>query len=158
MQIEITKLLTNSVRTIYIDNDVTIPNEIFANSRIDDLKDIKIKGELSLDETDELVLTANLKGTMTLKDDITLEAVDYEFDTDIEENLDKSQNTLDITDILWQNIVVEIPSKVRKTNEVPEISGEGWRVISEETFNKERNNANNPFQNLGELLKIKEDK
>ena len=157
MQIDITRLLTNSVSTIHFDNEVTIPKELISDSRIDNLKDIKANGELTINEDDELVLTGNLKGIMTLKDDLTLEPVDYEFDTFVEENIDNKQNMLDITDILWQNIVVEIPSKVRKTDEVPELSGDGWRVISEETFNEERNRANNPFQDLGELLK-KEDK
>ncbi len=158
MQIDITKLLTNNVKVIDIDNEVIIPKEIFKDSRIDELKDIHIKGMLTLNEANELVLNANLKGMMVLKDDITLETVDKEFATEIEENLDKNQNILDITDILWQNIVVEIPSKVRKTDEDIELSGDGWRVISEKTFNEERNNGNNPFQNLGELLKTKEDK
>ena len=31
--------------------------------------------------------------------------------------LEKKQNILDITEILWQNILVEIPSKVRSTDE-----------------------------------------
>ena len=157
MQIDITKLLTNSVSTIHFNDEVSIPEEIMNDSRIDNLKEVKVNGELTITEEDELLLTGNLRGIMTLKDDVTLEPVDYEFDTDIEENIDNRQNMLDITDILWQNIVVEIPSKVRKTNEVSELSGDGWRLISEETFEKERNKMNNPFQNLGELLK-KEDK
>ena len=156
MQIDITKLLTNSVSTIHFSSEVIIPKDMMTDSRIDDLKEVKVSGELTITEDDELLLTGKLKGIMTLKDDITLEPVDYEFNTDIEENIDNRQNILDITDALWQNIVVEIPSKVRKTDEVSELSGDGWRLISEETFNEERNKMNNPFQNLGELLK-KED-
>jgi uncharacterized metal-binding protein YceD (DUF177 family) len=95
---------------------------------------------------------------MILKDDITLEPVEYNFDTEIEENLNKNENILDITEILWQNILVEIPSKVRATDEDIELSGEGWRVISENKYNEERNKANNPFSSLDELFKTKEDK
>ena len=72
--------------------------------------------------------------------------------------LEKKQNLLDITDILWQNILVEIPSKVRSTDEDVNLEGDGWRVISEEQFNLERNKANNPFANLDELLNTKEDR
>jgi len=157
MQIDITKLLTNQTSKIYLDEEVAIPKDLLNNSRIDDLKNITIKGNVSLNEENELIIEAKLKGTMILKDDLTLEPVIHNFDTEFEENLDYQKNTLDITDILWQNIVVEIPSKVRKTDEDIELSGDGWRVISEKTFNEERNKANNPFQNLGELLK-KEDK
>ena len=156
MQVDITKLLTNHISRIKIDNEVIIPKELFNDSRIDNLRDVKIIGELTIDEENQLLLTGDLKGTMTLKDDVTLDPIDYNFDTYIEENIEKRENILDITDVLWQNILVEIPSKVRKTNELTELSGDGWRVISEETFNKERNKANNPFQDLNELLKKEE--
>ena len=53
---------------------------------------------------------------------------------------------------------MEIPSKVRSTDEDIDLEGNGWRVISEEKFLKERNKSNNAFANLDELLKIKEDR
>ena len=77
---------------------------------------------------------------------------------DFEEILNKSENILDITDILWQNILVEIPSKVHSTSEDINLSGDGWRVLSEEEYEKEKSKNNNPFSNLDELLKTKEDK
>ena len=95
---------------------------------------------------------------MILKDDVTLEPVEYKFETELEEILEKSKNILDITDILWQNILVEIPSKVRSTDEDINLEGNGWRMISEEQFQKERNKFNNPFANLDELLNTKEDR
>ena len=158
MHIDITKLKTQLVTSLNICGEVHIPKKYLENSLIDDLKDIKVKGKLTYDEEYQLVLTAELSGTMVLKDDMTLEPVDYKFKTDIEEILDKAQNTLDITDILWQNILVEIPSKVRSTNEDINLEGNGWRVISEEQFARERNNSNNPFANLEELLNTKEDR
>lgn len=158
MHIDITKLKTQLVTSLNICGEVHIPKNYLENSLIDDLKDIKVKGKLTYDEEYQLVLTAELSGTMVLKDDMTLEPVDYNFKTDIEEILDKAQNTLDITDILWQNILVEIPSKVRSTDEDIELNGDGWRVISEEKFNEIRSKANNPFSNLDEILKTKEER
>ena len=158
MQIDVTKLLTNQSSRIYLDSEVNIPKNVLVGSRIDDLKNITLKGDITLNEDNELVLTANIKGIMVLKDDLTLEPVEYNFDTDIEENLPSNQNSLDITDILWQNILVEIPSKVRSTDEDVYLSGDGWRVISEDKYNEERNKNNNPFGALDELLKTKEDK
>ncbi len=158
MQIDITKLLTNQASKIYLDDKVTIPKYLLNSSRIDDLNDITIKGNVSLNEENELIIEAKLKGTMILKDDLTLEPVTYNFDTEFEENLDYQKNILDITDILWQNILVEIPSKVRATDEDVHLSGDGWRVISEDEYNEERNKTDNPFANLDELLKTKEDK
>ena len=158
MQIDITKLLTHYIDTIEINEEVKIPDNILENSLITNLKDIKLDGELFLDEDDNLNLTGKLNGTMILKDDITLEPVEYKFETELEEILEKSKHILDITDILWQNILVEIPSKVRSTDEDINLEGDGWRVISEEQFQKERNKSNNPFANLDELLNTKEDR
>ena len=49
---------------------------------------------------------------------------------------EKDQNelkTLDIMDILWQNIVLEVPISVRKDPDKKyEMSGEGWELIDEE--------------------------
>lgn len=158
MQIDITKLLTNSISTIKLNNQVTIPNDLMTNSLIDELKNITINGNLKFTEENELLLNGTLRGIMVLKDDLTLEPVEYEFNTEIEEYFDGNQKILDVTDVLWQNILLEIPSKVRSTLEDIEISGDGWRVISEEKFLKERSASNNPFSGLDELLNTKEEK
>lgn len=158
MQIDITKLLTNSVSSIKLDSSFIIPKDYLNNSRIDDLKKLKIVGTLKIDEENELIINGNITGIMTLKDDLTLKPVDYNFNVEFEDSILEKQNILDITDILWQNIVIEIPSKVRSTDEDKYPSGDGWRVISEEELEKERNASNNPFSNLEELLKTKEDK
>lgn len=158
MQIDITKILTNSITALNITKEVLIPKELITGSLITDLKNLNLNAKIKLNEDNDLTLTGNLKGTMILRDDITLEPVEYNFNADLEENLPKNQNMLDITEILWQNILVEIPSKVRSTDEDVELSGDGWRVITEEKFNSERNKANNPFSNLEELLNAKEEK
>ena len=158
MEVDLTKLLTNKTSSINLNNEVNIPKELLKNSLITNLKNIKLVGKITLDEEENLLLEGKLLGTMILKDDITLEPVEYNFDTEIEENLNKNENILDITEILWQNILVEIPSKVRTTDEDIELSGDGWRVISEDKYNEERNKSNNPFSSLDELLKTKEDK
>lgn len=158
MQIDITKLLNGYIDTIEINEKVNIPENVLETSLITELKNVNLTGDIVLDEEDNLNLTGKLSGTMILKDDITLEPVEYKFNSELEEILEKNKNILDITDILWQNILVEIPSKVRSTDEDITLEGNGWRVISEEQFNKERNNSNNPFANLDELLNTKEDR
>ena len=158
MQIDITKLLNGYVDVIEVNQEVNIPNELISNSLITELKNVNLTGDITLDEDDNINLTGKLSGIMILKDDITLAPVEYQFDTDLEEILEKNKNILDITDILWQNILVEIPSKVRSTDEDINLEGDGWRVISEEQFQRERNKSNNPFANLDELLNTKEDR
>ena len=158
MQIDITKLLNSYIDVIEVNQEVNIPNKLLSQSLITELKNVNLNGDITLDEDDNINLTGNLSGIMILKDDITLAPVEYQFNTDLEEILEKNKNILDITDILWQNILVEIPSKVRSTDEDINLEGDGWRVISEEQFNKERSNSNNPFANLDELLNTKEDR
>ena len=76
---------------------------------------------------------------MVLPCAVTLKDVDYEFDTEFEENLGKfeeiykkNKNTLEISDILWENIVLEIPIRVVSDEIVPSnTSGDGWELISE---------------------------
>ena len=158
MQIDITKLLNSYIDVIEVNQEVNIPNKLLSQSLITELKNVNLNGDITLDEDDNINLTGNLSGIMILKDDITLAPVEYQFNTDLEEILEKNKNILDITDILWQNILVEIPSKVRSTDEDINLEGDGWRVISEEQFQKERNKSNNPFANLDELLNTKEDR
>ena len=158
MQIDITRLLNAYVDEIEIDETIEIPSNLMTSSLIDELKNVNLNGEITLDEDDNINLTGKLSGIMVLKDDITLEPVEYNFYTEIEEILEKNKNILDITEILWQNILMEIPSKVRSTDEEIDLEGNGWRVISEEKFLKERNQSNNAFANLDELLKTKEDR
>lgn len=158
MKVDVTKLKTYQVSKIEINEEVDLSSYLLKDYRVSDIKNVLVNGKISLNENDELELIAKLTGTMILKDDITLEPVDYSFDVDVEEIIEDNQFIIDITDILWQNILTEIPSKVRKTNEDIELSGDGWRVISEDKYMEERNTRNNPFANLGELLKTKEDK
>ena len=158
MQIDLTKLLNSYIDNIEINSEINIPTSLLESSLITELKNVNLNGDITLNEDDNLSLTGELSGIMILKDDITLEPVEYRFDTKIEEILEKSKNILDITDILWQNILVEIPSKVRSTDEDINLEGNGWRVISEEQFMKERSKSNNPFANLDELLNTKEDR
>ena len=158
MIVDVTKLKAYQVRQIQINDKVDLSKYISSDFRIIDIKDVLVDGNITIDEENELILKARITGIMILKDDITLEPVDYKLDTMIEENINDNQFIIDITDIIWQSVLVEIPSKVRKTNEDIEINGDGWRVISEDKFNEERNKQSNPFANLGELLKTKEDK
>ena len=61
----------------------------------------------------------------------------FEISEILSENDDeKDQNelkTLDIMDILWQNIVLEVPISYRKDpNKTYSLSGDGWELVDEE--------------------------
>lgn len=158
MIIDISKLLLNMEDVLEIKREVNIPSEYIECSSIRRLDSVNFSGSIVKLIDDSLELDGIVKGTMILPDDITLEDVSYSFDIKIEEKLENFTNSLDITDILWQNILVEIPSKVHSTkNENVSMKGDGWRVITEEEFLKEQS-SNNPFTELKQMIEESEDR
>lgn len=153
MTIDLFNLVVNN-KTINIDSDIIIPNEYLENSGIRRLNNIHFKGNIKKLVDDTYSLEGVLSGTMILADDITLEDYEYNFTSEIEENIEETsinlQKTLDITDILWQNILIEVPSKVvNDKNKNIKLEGNGWRLISENDLN----NKNNPLSELEDLLR-----
>ena len=151
MFVDLSKVLNESIARIKLDSDVNIPKELYENTEILELKDLKFSGELEIIEG-EISIKGLLKGIMVLEESISLDEIDYHFETEIdeeiEENLEKSSNTLDITEILWQNIVLEVPLKLTKVENFDEYHGDGWQLISEDSIE----NTNNPFKELKDML------
>lgn len=154
MRIDLTNILANIVSAININEQVIIDNEMLKTSNIRRLDNTMFNGRIFKDYEDNLVLEGNITGTMVLPDDITLKDVNYEFKSEIFEYIEEvftiDKNSIDILDYLWQNILVEIPLKVR-TEEDDNITlkGDGWRLITEEELN---NRSNRPFSDLSKLL------
>jgi len=159
MNIDLTKLISNLCEEIVVENDVNIPVDFICSSEIRALKDVYFKGNVTKLYDEGYSIDGILSGIMVLGDAITLEDVDYEFSTNISEEFDefgtKSENnlkiiknTLDITEFLWQNILVEIPLKVvSEKNKDLKLEGDGWRLITEEELNL---GNNSPFSELEE--------
>lgn len=91
---------------------------------------------------------------MILQDAITLEEVDYPFSIHIDEVISENNenlqeyslnltNSLDIMSFLWQNIVLEVPIRVKKENKDISLKGDGWELKDENT--KEINPSMSPF-------------
>ena len=153
MTIDLFNLVVNN-KTINIDSDIIVPNDYLEKSGIRRLNNINFKGSIKKLVDDTYSLEGVLTGTMILADDITLEDYEYNFTSEIEENIEETsinlQKTLDITDILWQNILIEVPSKVvSDKNKNLKLEGNGWRLISEDDLN----NSNNPLSELEDLLR-----
>lgn len=154
MRIDLTNILANIVSAININEQVIIDNKMLKTSNIRRLDNTMFNGRIFKDYEDNLVLEGNITGTMVLPDDITLKDVNYEFKSEIFEYIEEvftiDKNSIDILDYLWQNILVEVPLKVR-TDEDDNITlkGDGWRLITEEELN---NRSNRPFSDLSKLL------
>ncbi len=133
----------------YIINDTfNIPEEYFKNTKVKKLDNIKVEGKIYYNYENSLAAKMNISGEMVIIDDISLDNVCYpfsiEYDDILEESLKNSENTLDLFEFLWENIVLEVPLKFTKVSNLSEFHGDGWKLISEEDHQVE----NNPFSEL----------
>ena len=93
MTIDLFNLVVNN-KTINIDSDIIIPNEYLENSGIRRLNNIHFKGNIKKLVDDTYSLEGVLSGTMILADDITLEDYEYNFTSEIEENIEETSINL----------------------------------------------------------------
>lgn len=152
MIIDITLLNQNIKEEIEIDENVQIPSAYLESTEIQNLKNVHVTGKVFLDEERHPVLQCSLSGVMVLLDSVSQEAVDYPFSIEIDENLiefeENFENILDILDVLWQNIVLEVPLRFTNVTDYSKLCGDGWRVLSED----EQKESNNPFKELESMF------
>ena len=126
---------------IVIDDTVSFGEEYIKNTPIQKLDNVKVNGRAYYSVTNEIIFDCHVEGSFVLLDALTNEPVDYPFSIEISEPIselddEKDQNnikTLDIMDILWQNIVLEVPISFRANpDEEIEMSGEGWELVNTE--------------------------
>ena len=152
MQIDIIKLNQNIEDKIEVDEIIEFPESYYENSEIQNLENVCVQGEVYLDEERDVEVNFQVSGTMILNDSISLEEIKYPFSLEINEKIEKNnenfENTIDILDILWQNIVLEVPLRFTTVEDYSEFSGEGWKLLSEE----EVKTSNNPFEDLKSMF------
>lgn len=154
MIIRLEKLNSLLKDKITFDSEVTFSKDMLAKSDIIDIKNSKAIGELFFNASREITVKCNVSGIMILEDSISLDEVEYPFSIDIEENIEENlengENSIDILPILWQNIVLEVPLRFTKVNDLSKYSGDGWKLISEEEVSSINSN---PFLELKEKYK-----
>lgn len=129
---------------------ICFPDSYLSNSEIRKIEPITVDAKCFLNDQ-EIVLSGSLSGTMWLEDAISLELISYPFSCQFEEILEENgrnnAKSLDIMDVLWQNIVLEVPLKQTEVTDFSKYQGDGWKLITEEdsVIN------NNPF---GELVNM----
>ena len=154
MDIDLSLLHSGTISEVDITNTYTLTKEYYENTGVLELKDIKVEGKIyrgaAEDDIDDFqdYVSCKIEGTMIIEDSISLEPVEYpfssEYDDILEENCKKNENTLDIFQFLWENIVLEIPLQFTKVKDLSKFHGDGWRLLTEEDKNLE----NNPFSDL----------
>ncbi len=136
--IDLSKLV---IKDLIVDEDVSFNDKPLING-LKEVKNAHYSGKVSLNEEEQIELDLELTGDMVLTDSVTLEEFLKPFTIKIEETLDekdenmaeyfdKMQNTLDIEAILWQNIVLEVPIRIRKEDNDISLEGNGWGLNKE---------------------------
>jgi len=159
MIIEITKLQNNIEKEIRIKKEITFPKEDLEKSDIIDVKKLNIEGFLSKNNQDEYIIDVIVNGIIVLPCSLSLKPVDYSINTkisgnvyemlaEIGENYKKSEKTIDILPIIWENVLMEIPIKV-VSEDLGDIKtkGDGWELVT-----GEKENVNPELAKLSELL------
>lgn len=154
MDIDLSLLHSKTKEDIDITNTYTIPKEYYESTIVEKAENIKVTGKVymasSTDATDEEedYIKAKIEGDIILTDSISLEPISYpisiDFDDILEQNCKKDENTLDIFQFLWENIVLEIPLQFTKVKDLSKFHGDGWKLVSED----ELTTRNNPFSDL----------
>lgn len=158
MNIDLTDLLTNKEKEIILNEKILVSLDLLSKTNIKRLNDVIFKGILCK-ENEIIKIKGDINGQMILPDDLTLEDVSFTFNIKIDEqiseyeenfenNLKIINNSLDIFPFLWQNILLEVPSKIRGTNNISKLSGDNWKVITEE----ELASSNQALSELKSLL------
>lgn len=160
MVIDVIKLKLNIVKFIEINEDLKLDNDLIAGAGILEASKVHVFGEITNDVVDSYYLNLTVEGNLILPCSVTLKPVDFPFSvniegnylemlTEIQQNDKKTENTIDILPILWENILMEIPIKVTCPEATDlKISGDGWKLVTEES----EQNSDSPLSKLNELL------
>lgn len=144
MIIDLTKLNSNIDEYSLIDLTYSFSKEELNNTNILELNNVKIQGQISKNSLNDYYLDLDISGIMVLPCAITLKPVNHEFNIkisdnlseiliEIDKNIKKVENSLDIFPIVWENILMEEPMRVvcSDVSDVP-LEGNGWKFIKED--------------------------
>ncbi len=134
MKIDLFKL--NNLGHIQVDSDYDIKETTNDIKKVDKCH---VDGEFSIDYEDNIIFNGSINGTLILVDAYSLDAVPYDFNVSLEDEIVGkfedfyriNKNSLDIFPFIWENIVSEVPIRVTKNSKLPKTSGDGWLVNKE---------------------------
>lgn len=133
------KINLNTLNKPYeIDKMVIIPAQYYQNTLVKKITELNVQGKIYYDLIDEVKVKLKCKGAMVLEDSNTLEELDYPFSfeiddylTDLDQEIVKKtknkQMLLDIEELLWENIILEVPISVTNHQDI-NLKGNGWEL------------------------------
>ena len=134
MRLDLRKLY--SLKRIDINEDINFNNIDYQKMNITKSNVMHATGYAKVHYEDNIELELDVSGSLVMPCAITLEDVIVPINVHIsEEILENTLNNdffLDLLDILWENIVLEIPIRVVKEGaKLESQKGVGWEIISE---------------------------
>ena len=146
------------------------PNEMFQNlSHINGLKETHVTGTGHLDkESQQLYVAFHIDGQMILPCAISLEELDYPYDIDSsaifafykpaddEDVIEVKRNVVDLTPVIFQEIMMAVPMRVVKEGATLKEEGHGWKVLSEEDVKQDSQEIDPRLAILKDYFKDKE--
>ena len=163
MNFDLTRLRNGIDKKIIVNDYYSFNKEQLQVTDVSEFNDMHVEGEICLNALNEIYLSLQVTGTMIIPCAITLKPVEVPFDIIIEgdlsdfieekpENLKNNINSIDILPIIWENILMEIPTRVVSPDaDISNLHGDGWRVI-----NDEEESVNSELSKLNELLEDSE--
>lgn len=157
MLIDISSILNGSSISTTFEGAVTFKEEDVNKIAVRSIENCTVKGTVTKMEDDVYSLNYTLHGTMILSDALTLEELPYKFkisdenDYEIGNYLKISENLLDIYEVLWENVVLEVPLRVVKDETHKELEGDGWSLNM-------KSEGNSGLSELKKLLDLEEEK
>ena len=139
MELDLTRLNNGLDKKMIFNFEKEFEKEDLPKDLID-MSVLKIEGTIFKDNIRGFVIRMNIEGTMILPCAITLKPVSFPFNIVIDdeisnliENAEKINNSLDIFPIVWENVLMEIPLRVVSENaDSQTLNGDGWKLILEE--------------------------
>ena len=157
MYVDISKILNGNAINTPFEVELNFKNEDLDNMNIIGLTNGVASGTVTKLDDEVYDISYDIKGILVLSDAVTLQRVDYPFhvsdenEYEIGEKLKISDNLLDIYEVLWENVVLEVPLRVTNSDGNNVIEGNGW------SLNKEVIN-NSGLEGLKNLLDLEEEK
>ncbi len=159
------ELLQAKDQTIYFDDEITFDEAALAKvSHLRKLQNVTVSGNIHYDGTSDLaIVNLKIEGVMVVPCAISLEDVEVEFHTESCEvySFDKNNESEDVHEtkkdivelypVIFQLILMEVPTKVVKEGLVEYPKGKGWEVVREDDLIAEKKDAIDP-----RLAKLKE--
>lgn len=149
------------------EEEVTIEDDAFKkNSRINRVGNVHVAGSGYLDQVrDCFFVSMDIDGIMYVPDAITGKEIEYPFETHTDETysfVDSDEedvrlvdnDVVDLHQAIVDAIFIEIPMQVTHASKEEYPQGDGWRIISEEEYQKSQEETGDPrLAKLKELLK-----